>query len=1055
MNFSVLSWNVRGFGRKEKIKAARDLLAKVKPNVGFFQEMKLEQVNENFSRKLWGNLNRCVIFSPAIRSAGGLISTWDPYFFNVSDRIINRRFIGLVGSLRDGNHSIGFVNVYGPSTDSEKKEFFEELSKLVMKYNIAWVVGGDFNAYLNPEEKLGFSFNSFLMRVFKEFVGNIQGIDLPLCGGAFTWCNNRDPPTFVRLDRFIVTADVILKFPNISQVLLTKALSDHNAILIHSAPLNWGPKPFKFFNYWLRKEGFDDLMTSVFSKFSSDGNSRGIGGLLRESKKAIKTWAKSQCQDRKVSIYNLEANINELEVKIQTSALPPSTMNQVGKLRAKLWKLYREEEHEWLQKSRLRWFTEGDRNTRFFHIAASLRRKKNQILCLTVGNRSLSDPRLIKEAIKNHFSLEYNNGSTLEVETMNLPFTKLRPEQASQLESMFSEEEVWAVIRDSDVNRAPGPDDFNMSFFKRYWELIKVEFMKFFRDFYHTQHFEASLNHSFITLIPKKSNPESLDEYRPISLLNCAYKILTSVLGRRLRQVSDHLVSKSQFAFIQGRQILDCSLIANEVIDSVYKSGASGVAFKIDFKKAYDSVDWNFLLKIMEEMGFGVRWRRWIHQCVSTASISVLVNGAPTERFSISKGIRQGCPLSPLLFNLVGEALSLMLNKAMAVGLFSGIQIGNNSNSVIISHLQFADDLMVFCEASGLQVLAVKMVLRDFELASGLGLNLKKSRVFGLNVDQASIQSWANAIGCSMSSLPTEYLGLPLGVRHNSIKLWEPILKKLSSKSASWKSQFLSFGGRISLVKSVLSSLPMFFMSLFRMPVAVSKRITCMVSNFLWGGMMDKKQIHWVNWSLLCQSVENGGLGLMDFDLQNRCLLGKWVWRFSAENDSLWKKVIQSKHKRGDLALSLLLYQDNLLGCGKVPSWNELLTMLANFHSSGLGRDWLQWIGSSDGLYSIKSMKAQLSLVPTSVVNWKKVVWIGLAPPKVEAFMWLILHERVPVKVELLKRGVSVVADDSCPLCNQARETVEHLFSPAACPGNFGRHSRVVGVFPWFCIGIH
>ncbi|KAK8993498.1 hypothetical protein V6N11_033593 [Hibiscus sabdariffa] len=509
----VLSWNVRGFGRKEKIKAARDLLAKVKPYVGFFQETKLEQVNENFSRKLWGNLNRCVVFLPTIRSTGGLISTWDPDFFNVSDRIINRRFIGLVGTLRDGNHSIDLVNVYGPSTDLEKKEFFEELSKLITKYNIAWVVGGDFNAYLNPEEKLGFSFNSFSMHVFKEFVGNMQGIDLPLCGGAFTWCNNRDPPTFVRLDRFIVTADVILKFPNISQVLLTKALSDHNAILIHSALFNWCLKPFKFFNYWLRKEGFDDLMTSVFSKLSSDGNSRGIGGLLREPKNAIKTWAKSQCQDRKVSIYNLEANINELEVKIQTSALPPSIMNQV---------------------------------------------------------------------------------------------------------------------------------------------------------------------------------------------------------------------------------------------------------------------------------------------------------------------------------------------------------------------------------------LAVKRVLRVFELALGLGLNLKKSRVFGLIVDQASLQSWANAMGCSMGSLPTEYLGFPLGVRHNSIKLWELILKKLSTKLASWKSQLLSFGG--------------------------------------------------------------------------------------------------------------------------------------------LGRDWLQWIESSDGLYSIKTMKAQLSLVPTSVVNWKKVVWIGLAPPKVEAFMWLILHEHVPVKVELLKRGVSLVADDSCPLCNQARETVEHIF---------------------------
>ncbi|KAK8606859.1 hypothetical protein V6N13_052613 [Hibiscus sabdariffa] len=132
------------------------------------------------------------------------------------------------------------------------------------------------------------------MNVFKEFVGNMQGIDLPLCGGAFTLCNNRDPPTFVRLDCFIVTTDVMLKFPNISQILLPKAISDHNAILIHSTPANWGLKPFKFFNYWLHKDGFDDLMASVFSKHSSEGNTRGIGDLLRESKKAIKDWRTSQ-----------------------------------------------------------------------------------------------------------------------------------------------------------------------------------------------------------------------------------------------------------------------------------------------------------------------------------------------------------------------------------------------------------------------------------------------------------------------------------------------------------------------------------------------------------------------------------------------------------------------------------------------------------------------------------------------------------------------------------------------------------------------------------------
>ncbi|KAK9024606.1 hypothetical protein V6N11_004764 [Hibiscus sabdariffa] len=367
-------------------KAGHELLAKVKPNIGFFQETKLDQVNGNFSRKLWGNVNCGMVFSSAIGSAGGLISFWDTDFFSVSNKIINRRFIVLVGTLREGNHRFGFVNVCGPSSDVEKKEFFEELFIVIARYNIAWVV------------------------------------------------------------------------------LLTKAISDHNAILLHSESSNWGLKPFKIFNRWLQKEGFDDLMASIFSNQSRDGHVGGKGGLLRESKMAIKTWAKNQCYDRKESINKLELQIKDLEGKIQSGVLPSTSMAQVSCLRAELWKLFREEEQEWLQKSRLRWFAEADRNTKFFHIYASLLRKNNQVSRLSVGNRELSDPRLNKEAVKNHFSLEYNKILAIEVETMNLPFKKLQPVRVSFLESEFSEEEIWVVIRDSDGNRAPGPDGFNASF---------------------------------------------------------------------------------------------------------------------------------------------------------------------------------------------------------------------------------------------------------------------------------------------------------------------------------------------------------------------------------------------------------------------------------------------------------------------------------------------------------------------------------------------------------------------------------------------------------------
>ena len=195
--------------------------------------------------------------------------------------------------------------------------------------------------------------------------------------------------------------------------------------------------------------------------------------------------------------------------------------------------------------------------------------------------------------------------------------------------------------------------------------------MEVFKEFHDHGSFPKSLNNTFLVLIPKKGGVEDLGDFRPISLLGGLYKLLAKVLANRLKKVVGKVVSPAQNAFVMGRQILDASLIANEVIDSWQKRKEKGLICKLDIEKAYDSINWQFLLKVLQKMGFGSKWLGWMWSCLSLAKFLVLVNGVPAGFFPSSKGLRQGDALSPYLFVMGMEVLDVLIRRAVEGGFLS------------------------------------------------------------------------------------------------------------------------------------------------------------------------------------------------------------------------------------------------------------------------------------------------------------------------------------------------------------------------------------------------
>ncbi|GAU13743.1 hypothetical protein TSUD_82520 [Trifolium subterraneum] len=315
----------------------------------------------------------------------------------------------------------------------------------------------------------------------------------------------------------------------------------------------------------------------------------------------------------------------------------------------------------------------------------------------------------VKNFFENNFKERWENRPNLN----GVPFSSLSETDNLLLLAPFSIDEVREVIWSSDGNTCPGPDGFNFNFLKACWEIIKGDIMEFLHEFHCNATLPKAITASFLALIPKKDHPQVLSDYRPICLVSSLYKILSKVLAGRLKKVLGKLISKVQSAFLPNRQILDAVLVINELIDLAKRRKDKCLLFKVDFERANDSVNWNFLDYMMGRMGFADQWRKWMRACIFQSSMSVLINGSPSEDFRVGKGLRQGDPLSPFLFLIVAEGFMGLMRNAVDSNLFHGYKV-----------------------------------------------NFFKSKLYGINLDVSFLLAASSFLHCEVDSIPFHFLDI-------------------------------------------------------------------------------------------------------------------------------------------------------------------------------------------------------------------------------------------------------------------------------------------------------
>ncbi|GJY69431.1 RNA-directed DNA polymerase, eukaryota, reverse transcriptase zinc-binding domain protein [Tanacetum coccineum] len=280
--------------------------------------------------------------------------------------------------------------------------------------------------------------------------------------------------------------------------------------------------------------------------------------------------------------------------------------------------------------------------------------------------------------------------------------------------------------------------------------------------------------------------------------------------------------------------------------------------FKVDFEKAFDSVRWDFLDDVLNYLGFGSRWRDWIRSCLNS-----------------SKGKSALCSFS----------------KGLLSGLYKGVVL---DNSLQISHLFYADDVVFIGQWCDSNVSTIIRVLDCFFQASGMRINLHKSKIMGIAVDNSLVTQAANSIGCLTLSLPFQYLGVNIGSHMSRIKSWDIVLNKVQGRLSKWKSKVLSVGGRLTLLKSVLGVTPIYYMSMYKAPMYVINKLEAIRSHFFNGGDPNIRKMTFVKWENVLASKDKGGMGVSSFFALNRALIFKWIWRFHSQGFSLWSSVIKA-----------------------------------------------------------------------------------------------------------------------------------------------------------------
>lgn len=649
---SCLSWNCQGLGAALTKKALNDLCKKHKPSIVFLMETRMKSNKlEKVRRKCFGAGSMWYV--DPIGSSGGLALWWKfPFELEILDASKNY----IVVNLRKGPEGTwGVVTfIYGAPKEQDRGDVWQEVRKFDPGDGIPWVCLGDMNDILEGGEKSGGRIRSeSSLSAFQEFVFDGKLIDIGFKGSRFTWANNQLGNHLIkeRLDRGLCNVCWRSLPPNGIVKHLDFVGSDHCPILLCFNPSEKKtPWSFKFESMWTSHEEYkvvvcdnwgvkNDTSLNVLANFSAN---------LDFMRSVLTKWSKDTFPNNRKVIDDLLRELNQCREDVWDED-SRSKMNSIAKQIEEMWD---REEAYWMQRSRIQWLRNGDKNSGFFHSTTVQRRVKNKVSRICNGDGIWLEK---EEDIASCFSSFFKDlfkasGGRDFGDVLSCIDCIVNDEDNASLCRPITDLEVKDAVFQLGGMKAPGPDGFSGCFYQHSWDTVSSQMCDLVRVFFNGNVELRDLNATNIVLIPKVDNLEVVGSFRPISLCNFSYKVISKVISNRMRGIMPKLISENQRAFVPGRLIQDNILVVHEAfhyLKSKKKGKVAELAIKLDMNKVYDRVEWDFLAQVLLKLGFCEQWVLKIMQCIDSVSFRLLLSGKKVADFKPLRGLRQGIHYLP------------------------------------------------------------------------------------------------------------------------------------------------------------------------------------------------------------------------------------------------------------------------------------------------------------------------------------------------------------------------------------------------------------------------